>query len=27
MVQVPSFVTEGEKIKINTDSGEYVERM
>lgn len=27
VVQVPSFVTEGEKIKVNTDSGEYVERM
>lgn len=26
-VSVPSFVVEGEKIKINTDTGEYVERM
>lgn len=26
-VMVPSFVSEGEKIKVNTDSGEYVERM
>jgi elongation factor P len=26
-IMVPSFVGEGEKIKINTDSGEYVERM
>ncbi|MSQ59430.1 MAG: elongation factor P [Betaproteobacteria bacterium] len=26
-VMVPAFVGEGEKIKINTDSGEYVERM
>ena len=26
-VMVPPFVGEGEKIKVNTDSGEYVERM
>lgn len=26
-VMVPPFVTEGEKVKINTDSGEYIERM
>lgn len=26
-VMVPPFVNEGEKIKVNTDSGEYVERM
>ena len=26
-VQVPAFVLEGEKIKINTDSGEYIERV
>lgn len=26
-VMVPPFVTEGEKIKVNTDSGEYVERV
>ena len=26
-VQVPAFVGEGEKIKVNTDSGEYIERM
>ena len=26
-VMVPPFVLEGEKIKINTDSGEYIERM
>lgn len=26
-VQVPPFVLEGEKIKINTDSGEYIERV
>ena len=25
-VQVPQFVSEGEKIKVNTDSGEYMER-
>lgn len=27
VVMVPSFVTTGEKIKINTDTGEYIERM
>ncbi len=27
IVQVPPFVNEGEKIRINTDSGEYMERM
>lgn len=27
VVMVPSFVTQGEKIKINTDTGEYIERM
>jgi elongation factor P len=26
-VLVPAFVGEGEKIKVNTDSGEYIERM
>jgi elongation factor P len=26
-VQVPPFVSEGEKIKVNTDSGEYIERI
>jgi elongation factor P len=26
VVQVPAFVTEGEKIKVNTDTGEYIER-
>jgi elongation factor P len=26
-VMVPPFVTQGEKIKVNTDSGEYVERV
>ncbi|MGH8754579.1 MAG: elongation factor P, partial [Burkholderiales bacterium] len=26
-VMVPPFVLEGEKIKINTDSGEYIERV
>ena len=26
VVQVPPFVAQGEKIKINTDSGEYIER-
>lgn len=26
-VMVPAFVTEGEQIKINTDSGEYIERV
>ena len=26
-VLVPPFVTEGEKIKVNTDSGEYIERV
>lgn len=26
-VMVPGFVTEGEQIKINTDSGEYIERV
>lgn len=26
-VMVPPFVTQGEKVKINTDSGEYIERM
>ncbi|HZP87762.1 MAG TPA: elongation factor P [Burkholderiales bacterium] len=26
-VMVPPFVTEGEKIKVNTDSGEYIERV
>ncbi|MEX0958439.1 MAG: elongation factor P [Burkholderiales bacterium] len=25
-VQVPQFVSEGEKIKVNTDTGEYIER-
>ena len=25
-VQVPQFVNDGEKIKVNTDSGEYMER-
>jgi elongation factor P len=25
-VMVPQFVSEGEKIKVNTDSGEYMER-
>jgi elongation factor P len=25
-VMVPPFVSEGEKIKVNTDDGEYVER-
>lgn len=27
VVMVPAFVLQGEKIKINTDSGEYIERM
>lgn len=27
MVMVPSFVLQGEKIKINTDTGEYIERV
>jgi elongation factor P len=27
VVMVPSFVLQGEKIKINTDSGEYIERV
>jgi len=27
VVMVPAFVTQGEKIKINTDTGEYIERM
>jgi elongation factor P len=27
IVQVPPFVNEGEKIRINTDTGEYMERM
>lgn len=26
-VMVPAFVSEGEKVKVNTDSGEYIERM
>jgi len=26
-VQVPPFVGQGEKIKVNTDSGEYIERV
>jgi elongation factor P len=27
VVMVPPFVLQGEKIKINTDSGEYIERI
>ena len=27
VVMVPSFVTQGEKIKVNTDNGEYIERV
>ncbi len=27
IVQVPPFVNEGEKIRVNTDTGEYIERM
>ena len=27
VVNVPPFVNNGEKIKVNTDSGEYIERM
>ena len=25
-ISVPQFITEGERVKVNTDSGEYVER-
>lgn len=27
VVNVPLFVTEGERIKVNTDSGAYIERV
>ena len=27
VVMVPPFVLQGERIKVNTDSGEYIERM